>query len=69
MSRARRVESHDELHSGDGVLVFADDRYTVGLVVSSAPGTVVFERNDTNEQITVGLEDAVVFLLRGGLPG
>jgi hypothetical protein len=67
--RAFRIESHDEPHPGDGVLVFANDQYIVGLVVSTAPGTLIFERQDTNEQITVDLKDSVVFLIEGGLPG
>lgn len=67
--RARRIESHDELHIGDGVLVFAEDRYTVGVVVSTAPGSIVFERRDTNEQITVDLNISTVYLIEGGLPG
>lgn len=57
------------LHTGDGVLVFADDRYTVGLVASTAP--VPSCSNDATPTSTSpsDLTTSIVFLIGGGLPG
>ena len=67
--KARRIETHDELHPGDAVLVFADGVYTVGIVVAVDPDQIVFERRDTGARLTANLPEATVFLIEGGLPG